>query len=235
VFNFEEIIGMHIDTQYKQLWTDALARFQKNEFEFDPLIDDATDQRFGLTIVIRPSQEVKASIEALLNAFRQIEPGQYYYPTDDMHVTVLSIVSCYNGFTRQSYTAKDYLKVIEKSLPDIHHFKIHFQGITASPGCVMVQGYPEGMLNLLRTNLRNSFKHTGLQTSFDKRYRLEVAHSTVVRFRNKINDKQKFINLLEHYRRHEFGTSMVNEIEFVFNDWYLRKDRGETIARFALS
>lgn len=224
---------MHIDTQYKQLWANALARFQKNEFEYDPLIEDANDQRFGLTIIIRPGQEVKASIEAMLNALRQIEPDQYYYPSDDMHVTVLSVISCYNGFTRQSYLPKDYLKVIERSLPDIRRFKMHFQGITASPGCIMVQGYPEGMLNLLRTNLRNNFKNTGLQTSFDKRYRLEVAHSTVVRLRHKITDNKKFIDLLEHYRRHEFGTSMANEIEFVFNDWYLQKQKVETIAKFA--
>ena len=226
---------MHIDTYYKHFWAEAIQKFNRNEFEYDPLLDGGNDTRFGLTVIIRPSEIVLKAIDNVLNEFRAIEADQYYYPPTDMHVTVLSVISCYKGFSEQSFTPEGYIEVIRKSLENIHPFKIHFQGITASPGCIMVQGYPEGELNLLRTNLRDNFKNTGLETSFDKRYILKVAHSTVLRFKNKITQSKKFIKKLEQFRHYEFGTSMVNEVEFVFNDWYLRKDKGRTLATFNLT
>ena len=226
---------MHIHTYYKQFWADALQKFQRNEFEYDPLIDDVNDNRFGLTVIIRPGKVIKEAIDHVLNEFRMTEPGQYYYPQTDMHVTVLSVISCYKGFSQRLYNPEDYKEIIKKSLENIHPFKIHFQGITASPCCIMVQGYPEGELNLLRTNLRDNFKNSGLETSFDKRYILKVAHSTVLRFKKKIIQNKRFIKKLEQFRQYEFGTSLVNEIEFVFNDWYLRKDKGHTIATFKLT
>ncbi len=217
---------MHIDTYYKQFWAEAIAHFKNGEFEYDPKIDDPKDKRFGLTVLVRPSDEVKSSISTLLDHFRRIEPDQYYYPPHDMHVTVLSVISCYEGFTRRSYKAADYVKIVEESIKGISPFKLHFQGITASPSCIMVQGYPEGMLNLFRKNLREAFNNSSLELSFDTRYTLMLAHATVMRFRKKISKTERFLEALEKYRNHEFGTTHINQVEFVFNDWYQRVQKG---------
>jgi 2'-5' RNA ligase len=90
-------------------------------------------------------------------------------------------------------------------------------------------------LNRLRANLRNRFNKTNLETSFDKRYTLKVAHSTIVRFKKKVHHKEAFINLLQKYRHHAFGTCEINEVELVYNDWYLRKEKVEVLARFKLN
>ena len=225
---------MHIDTYYKKFWVNALAKFKMGQFEYDKLIDDPKDQRFGLTVLVRPSKEVKLAINQVLMHFQSLESGQYYYPISDMHVTVLSVISCYNGFNRQSFNGGDYKKVVKASIQNIHPFKLHFQGITASPAAILAQGYPDGMLNLLRKNLRTLFKKSGLETSFDTRYSIVAAHSTIMRFQQPLQNPAKFIEVLEEYRHYEFGCTHVAEIELVFNDWYQRKDKGFTIAKFLL-
>ena len=158
---------MHIDTYYKKFWVDALVKFRKGQFEYDRLIENPKDQRYGLTVLVRPSREVKNAINQVLMHLQSIEPGQYYYPISDMHVTILSIISCYNGFNRQSFNDEDYKKVVKASIQNIHPFKLHFQGITASPAGILAQGYPEGLLNLLRKTfghyLRNQvWKHPSI-------------------------------------------------------------------------
>lgn len=225
---------MHIDTYYKKLWMDSLDKFRKRQFEYDNLIDDPNDQRFGLTVLVRPSKEVRNAISQMLQHFQELEPEQYYYPITDLHVTVLSVISCYNGFNRLSFSRDYYKKVVEDSIQNIHPFKLHFQGITASPAGILAQGYPDGMLNLLRKNLRSLFKKSGLESSFDTRYAIVAAHATIMRFKKPLNNPAKFIEVIEEYRNHEFGSTHVEGIELVFNDWYQRKDKGFTIASFQL-
>ena len=225
---------MHIDTYYKRFWANALEEFKKGQFVYDRQIDDRNDHRFGLTILIRPVEPIKQAINQFLMHLKTLEPDQYYYPCTDMHVTVLSVITCYNGFTRLSFNRENYTKVVEQSLKNIHPFKLHFQGITASPAGILAQGYPGGMLNLLRKNLRTFLKKSGLETSFDTRYAIVAAHSTIMRFKYPLKNPDKFLKVLEEFRHHEFGCMQVSEIELVFNDWYQRKENGFTIATFEL-
>ncbi len=225
---------MRISSYYNQFWEEALEKYERNAFELDPHIDNSKDKRFGLTIIIRPSPEVKTEIVSMLEELKQIEPHQYYYPESDLHVTALTVVSCYTGFTKKSFSPKKYIDVIRKSLHNVPPFNIHFNGITASPCCVMVQGFPGPTLNLFRKNLRDNFKDTNLETSFDMRYILKVAHASVMRFKNPVLNYDHFIGKLKSYRYHEFGNTNINEIEFVFNDWYLRNDKDFTIASLQL-
>jgi len=50
-----------------------------------------SDIRCGVNLIYRPSQEVAALVAALQRELRSIEPGQYYYPTADLHLTVFEI------------------------------------------------------------------------------------------------------------------------------------------------
>ncbi len=146
---------MNLDNFYEQLWIKALASFKKQEFELDPLIDDKSDFRRGLTLLIRPDEETKKNISVFLNELKAVDPNQYYYPPSDFHITVMSIISCYQGFSLDMVSIDKYLNIIEKSLINILNEKIVLKGITASNSCIMLKGFPEtGALNQLRDNLR---------------------------------------------------------------------------------
>jgi hypothetical protein len=132
----------------------GISYFEKQEFELDPLIDDKSDFRRGLTLLIRPDEETKKNISVFLNELKAVDPDQYYYPPSGFHITVMSIIPCYQGFSLDISIDK-YLNIIEKSLINILNEKIVLKGITASNSCIMLKGFPEtGALNQLRDNLR---------------------------------------------------------------------------------
>ncbi|WP_325448466.1 hypothetical protein [Gelidibacter sp.] len=78
----------------------------------------------------------------------------------------------------------------------------------------------DSSLNEIRDNLRRDFKDSTLEQSMDERYLIQTAHATVFRFSQQLTQKEKFLELLENYRNHNFGTFQVNELELSYNDWY---------------
>lgn len=219
---------------YTRLWETTKQKIQETGgYELDPLIDAPDDLRRGITLVIRPSQEVKVRMQSFLQELRALEPEQYYYPASDLHVTVLSIISCYPGFRLEDIVLSDYVARVRQALVGIRPFAIHYQGITASPSCVLAQGFPQDdMLGRLRDQLRTAFKSSGLQQSIDARYTLQTAHSTVLRFRMPLRQPAAFLEKLESLREHDFGLSPITGAELVFNDWYQREQDVQVLARF---
>ena len=219
----------HYDTLYKE----SIEKMVDDTYHIEHEIDSLSDHRFGLTLLIRPDSPTKNNIRHFLNELEAIDPDQYYYPDSDIHVTVLSIISCYDGFDWTTISLPDYVAIIEKSLAGIKEVKINFQGITASPSAIMLQGFPAtNSLDDLRNNLRANFKASGLEESIDKRYAIQTAHSTVARFRKPIDNKEKLLAILEKYRDFSFGTFKVDSYYLVYNDWYQRKKRVKELHEF---
>jgi len=225
---------MQLKEHYTSMWNDALEQFANNAFEYDSLIDSVKDYRFGVSLVAKLSAEVKQETMKMLEDLRKTEPEQYYYPVADQHVTILSIISCYDGFKLSNINIQEYTDVIGRSLKNIRSFPIMFEGITASPSCIMIQGFACDEIEKIRNSLRENFKDTHLETSIDKRYQIHTAHSTVVRFKNPVKHPAEYIEKIKRYRYHYFGTVEVNTLDFVFNDWYQRHLDEHVLARFEL-
>ena len=98
VNGFSNFNGMDLKAHYRKLYVESLEMITADRYELDTLIDSKDDRRFGITLVIRPSDEVKEAIQSFLEALKKVEPYQYYYPSSDIHITVMSIISCYEGF-----------------------------------------------------------------------------------------------------------------------------------------
>jgi 2'-5' RNA ligase len=226
---------MDLIEHYNKLYSDSLPRIKSDSYVVDELIDSPTDNRFGITLLSRPDNAIKTEIQKFLDKIRAIEPQQYFYRNSDLHVTVLSIISCYNGFQLSKIPVEKYVKVIQKSISGLKPFQVEFRGITVSPSCVMVQGFLENdTLNQIRDRLRTNFQKSGLEQSIDKRYAIQTAHSTIFRLREKLKNKEDFIKIIEEYREYYFGTFTVETIEFVFNDWYQREEYVKKIFDFNL-
>lgn len=226
---------MDLIRHYNNLYEDSIQKITTGNYQVDDLLDSPTDKRFGITLLIRPDSQVKKSIQDFLYKLKAIEPEQYYYPSSDIHVTVMSIISCYEGFKLTNISIGEYIKTIEESIKMQKDIKIQFQGITASPSCIMVQGFlHDNTLNNIRDNLRINFAGSSLQQSIDQRYSIQTAHSTVVRFRKKLTQKQDFLSRLEEYRNYNFGTTTVDALDLVFNDWYQRKEHVKELCQFKI-
>ncbi|MCB9298307.1 MAG: mutarotase [Lewinellaceae bacterium] len=226
---------MNIQEIYDQMWENALEKFSRSEFEYDPWLDSKEDKRYGITLLARPGGEAKEKIQNIIEAFRQVAPHQYYYPAPDLHLTILSIISCREGFSLSDKKINEYIQKVEDALEGKRPFSVRYKGLAASPGCILVRGFPENReLELIREDLRRVFKASSLPHSIDSRYRLETAHSTIARFRRSISSPTLFIGKLQELRAVPIGTISVSELELVFNDWYQRSGKTRVLGRFLL-
>ncbi len=133
---------MTLQQHYDQLWKKSAEVFGRGLFELDADIDSPADNRAGLTLLIRPSEAVALAWRKMWQDLEAVEPGQYYYPASDLHVTVMSIISCYPGFSLDVIDLPRYIDLIHEALQDSKSFAIDFIGITASPSCILLQGFP---------------------------------------------------------------------------------------------
>lgn len=147
----------------------------------------------------------------------------------------MSIVPCYEGFNIENIELVKYIELVKKCLPLNENIEINFKGLTASNSCIMLQGFMNNnLLNEIRNNLRVEFKKSELEQSLDKRYSIQTAHSTVVRFKNSFTEKHSFLKIIDKYVDYEFGTFEVKKIELVYNDWYQRKEFVQKIYEFKI-
>ena len=216
---------MDLLDHYNTLYQRSIEKIKTEGCEIDHLINSPIDRRLGITLLIRPPLQIKNRIQNFLDELKNIDNEQYYYPNPDIHITIMSIISCYQGLQVKKISIRDYIEVIEESIQNIEKFSIEFKGITASPSCIMIQGFwNDKYLKLLRNNLRNNFLHSYLEHNIDKRYTIKTAHSTVVRFQKKLDKKAEYLHVLEKYRSFDFGRFQVDNLELVVNDWYQRKE-----------
>ncbi len=226
-----KLLSVNSDYLYK----DSIQKIKSDLYQIDELIASNNDNRFGITLVIRPDKKVRKEIQKLLNKIKKVEPNQYFYPDSDIHITVMSIISCYDGFDLKQIEIEDYINMIQNSIEGLGCFNIEFRGVTASPSCLMVKVFlADETLNQFRNNLRNNFKESNLEQSLDKRYAIQTAHSTIFRLKKRFTNKAEFLKIVEEYRNYNFGTFSVNTVEFVFNDWYQRKEYVKTLYKFEL-
>lgn len=208
---------------YRQMYDAAVAAIVHQRYQLDTMLDCPTDNRRGITLLIRPTKSVRKNIVQFLQQIQQIEPEQYYYPETDMHLTVLSIVSCVEGFVLEDVDLLKVKTIIQDTLAKMPRFLIDFYGITASPSCILIQGFPkQETLNLMRERLREAFAQSNLGLSIDARYTLNTAHMTVIRLRKPLQDSGLFCRYIDRYRTFDFGSAQVDTIELVYNDWYQR-------------
>lgn len=226
---------MNLNEHYNQLYIKSSEDILAGNYTIDSQINNASDSRFGITLLIRPNETIKTNIQTFFNELKAVDDTQYYYPDSDIHITVLSIISCHEGFTLDQISIQDYIEIIQRSLVGIDHIKIEFRGVTISPSAIMIQGFPtDESLSNLRNKLRENFKASTLQQSIDSRYEISTAHSTIMRFQEKLKNPEKLIAVTEKFRDYNFGEFTVEKLELVYNDWYQRKENTINLCDFYL-
>ena len=226
---------MSLHAHYDALHAAALPPLRQGKAVPDLLLDSPHDTRRGVTLLARPSAAIAARIGEILAEFQQVAPAQYYYPASDLHLTILSLISCYAGFTLPAIDPTPYAELVAAALRGAAPFRIRLAGLAASPAGVLVRGFPEGEgLAALRDELRRAFRASGLQQSIDQRYSIQTAHLTVLRFRVPLPDAGPLLRVLDAYRAYPFGTWEVRDLELVFNDWYQRAAHTVLLKKYQL-
>lgn len=219
---------------YDRLFCQSIGAIEKGDIVTDGRIDEK-DNRRGLTLLLRPADDIKDNIHRFQEEMRDIDGEQYYQPAADLHITALPVITCYDGFDLADVSLPDYVQVISESITAIGKIGLDFKGITASREAVMIQGFPaDNSLAILRDRLRKNFGRTELQQSIDSRYPLSTAHITSIRFRKALKSPGRFAAMLQQYRKSDFGKMQAASLELVYNDWYQKDTVVKTLHRFTL-
>ncbi|MCJ8296406.1 MAG: hypothetical protein MJK15_18570 [Colwellia sp.] len=214
-----------IQSIYDGMWDRFVVASKSNEYDLDAnLLDLEKDTRRGITALAYLNQgnsSVVDKINSFQRAVQYIEPDQYYQPREDLHLTLLSVITCVPEFKLSDIDAEAYIQVFKSVLRRAEPIEVKYQGVSASTNCIIIQGYPvDGALEQLRSTLKSELRSVGLRSSFDSRYNLVGAHSSVVRFRVPISMSESLLALCQKYRNHDFGSIVFSELELVFNNWY---------------
>lgn len=79
----------------------------------DELRNPGDDQRHGVNLLARPSEEVITLIQGIQRHLSAYEPRQYYYPANDLHLTIIQLCS-----GRAEEEAEQLASSIAAALPD---------------------------------------------------------------------------------------------------------------------
>jgi 2'-5' RNA ligase len=218
---------------YDWMWLAAARRIRTGKIEPDPVLAARVpDIRRGLTVIARPSFDVRRKVMAFLGRLRGLEPDQHYYTASELHVTVLSLFTATVEHARFFAREREYVAAVDSALRNVPPVRVQFAGVTASPGAIMIQGFMENeALNEVRDALRRELTVRDLAEGVDGRYRLETAHMTVARFRAPLRDGDKFAKALEAARLRRFGAINIRSVSIVRNDWYMTSAVAETVKR----
>ncbi|CAH7179337.1 conserved hypothetical protein [Vibrio chagasii] len=225
---------------YDKMWQRFKVASETDQYELDAhLLDLPNDTRRGITALAYLKQGNSALLDEIMRfqeAVHILEPDQYYHPREELHLTILSIISCVANFEITQVNAQSYIEVFNKVVGSIAPIEIEYKGISASENCIILQGFTVGNgLEQFRNKLREALVEEGLRVTFDSRYKQVTAHSSLIRFKSPINNAQRLFNLCEQYRNHTFGRITLNDFELVFNNWYQHLDITQSLSRTCIS
>ncbi|MDF0533123.1 hypothetical protein PY479_02380 [Shewanella sp. A32] len=214
---------------YQSMWQQATAAIGSGNYQTDALINNPADDRRGITALsyLQSSVPLLQQINQFLQGISELEPRQYRQPVADMHLTMLSIISCIAGLQLRDLNVAAYCEVFQQALAEVERFEVVFRGITASPSCILLQGFvaDTDQLSQLRQRLRQAYRDSGLPCSIDSRYKIATAHATLVRFNAPLQQPQRLLDYLTQYRDYAFGCHAVTQLSLVFNNWYQQQQQ----------
>jgi 2'-5' RNA ligase len=221
---------------YEQLWNEAVAAFEHGEPRIDPHLPDKTqDRRRGVSLAFWLPASVRARIKLYLDPLAAEFPGQYFYQPEEMHVTVLTLISTTECWRQEIRDVPAFRGLLREILSRHHSFKLAFRGVTAAPNAVLIQGFPlDDGLGKIREAIRRGFAQRGFADRLDRRYPNRAAHVTAMRFCKSDADWKRLAARLKENRRTHFGQMEVDALRLVWGDWYASAGTGRVLEEYRL-
>lgn len=222
-----------LKNHYNQMWTNSKPSILKNEIVPDLHLNDLeNDKRRGLSLVAPLNSSLFSKVLGVMKKLEEIEPEQYYYPLENIHLTLMNITDFSENFVLDKKKRECYKRIIKKVFRDSQLFEVEFKGITASKGAVIIQGFCNNAIRELREKLRQEALKEGIGLKED--YKRETAHLTIIRFRKKLRSPEEFANQIEELRNTKIGIMQIKKARLVLHDWYNRKEKRKVIEEFPL-
>ena len=113
---------------YDEMWRNFSKAIETNQYQYDPLVNNPNDTRRGITALsyLRHNKSLTTEVSNFLQQIKIKEPEQYYQPVSDLHLTVLSIVTCTENFYLSDSSALDYAEIFKEAVRNTGSFRNNF-------------------------------------------------------------------------------------------------------------
>jgi 2'-5' RNA ligase len=223
-----------------RIYNDIELKFERcktaGEVVIDPyLADGRLDPRRGLTLIARPSAEIRSRIAHIQEVIRTAAGDQYYYPPEDLHFTVLSVIPASTNYGANEETDMVFKSLVAKAVRSTRQSRIMLRGIIPSDDSILAKGFPlDDGLQSLRDELRRLIRDTRFASDLDRRYPIRTAHMTMVRYLHSPRSVGNLAATLAQLRPVYAGEQSIDEVQLVDNDWYMRTSTLRRVATFRL-
>jgi len=205
---------------YRSIAANSRSSLLKNQAGLDKLAKNpADDSRRGISLIL-PVRLNGEAYGVLVDALSRIEPGQYFYPIGDLHVTIFDFVKAKDGFLVDMASEANFLDIARRACAETTAFELRFTGIVCSAEASLIAGYDGDALIDLRGRIRRALE--AAEISNDERYRSLSSHATFMRFSEKFRSTKRFLVATDSYALRDFGSMQVHFAELVEHDWYNR-------------
>ncbi|MBB1080152.1 hypothetical protein H5S09_01675 [Limosilactobacillus sp. STM2_1] len=210
---------MDLSNLYSDINRRGCTAIQNDNVRIDEyLTEKKTDQRLGLTLLTSLPAHICRNIDICLQAFKRLEPKQYYYSAAQMHITIIDIIAANSKFCLSPLEKKKYMEILTQIISEVGTIHWKLQGLIVSPDAILAKGYYSDNLVKLRNLIRHEVPLSGLP--FQERYPTNSGHVTVARFISPIQHPHQFLSLQENVNNIDLGSFSTPIIDLVVHDWY---------------
>ena len=209
---------MDLEEIYNQKHQKGLERIiSENEF-IDENLNNENDTRRGIQLLRRPSEKVITSIQEKAKEIKKIDPNLYIYNPECLHFTLFSFIHVTKDFNYTKEQVELFKKISNEVLSNFKKFKITNKGLMFTSKAILVKGYPEKIIYDILTTLNKALANNNISRM--NLYKDIIFHSSLVRYKTKISNRDKLIKFISDNYYYDFGTFDVSEIELIYHDWY---------------
>lgn len=161
-----------------------------------------------------PHDKAQKIYEQIIKPLQNIDPNQYYYLPESLHITLHSIRIIHDP---PSYTKKDIKTsqlILTKLVPSQSAFPVVLQGVLSLPTSVAVIVLVTPEYDHFTRNLRKEFINAGIPD--DKKYftdEIVFANTTICRYTQK--PSQKLLQYIEQIKDTVFYSFPINNVSLL--------------------
>jgi len=217
---------------YNKISNENIEYIKTNNVEVDKyLFEGRVDSRRGISLII-PVTQIFKKYKELISKFLKVDPSQYYYPYEDLHITIFDFIQASINYKTDKGLEDQFIEIADEILNGTNMFNINMKGIVFSKAAGIIKGYDNNKIVPMRENIRRLLLKSKLPN--DERYKSKTAHITFLRFMNNISEPTEFYELIKDFKEKEFGIEKVTKIELVEHDWYNKSDSKRIIKQYDL-
>ena len=228
----------YIEDEFQTIWNrfSNELRITGGKIDLDVSTHNASVQRV-LTTVVRVCPEACSRISDTLKHISRDYPEHYYYPSSDLHFTILN---CMPFLENPDRLEPSDIQRIASLLDDVFYsykpFVVELKGLNLFPTTVFVQVFDlSGTIASMRHQIRQRLKNDAWHPQIESQQLLPkpiISYVNAIRFQYRV--PREFVDVISQYRKAKLGFCQVQEVELVTTDKFLSKRNTVTWKRYTL-